>query len=79
MLVHSDAPPYDVYKLRLPNDDTNVGKSNGYRVIYLARHDNHTVALLFIYYKKEQEAIGETYVRALVDGYFLSSLPETDD
>ena len=26
---------YDVYKLRLPNPDTNVGKSNGYRVIYL--------------------------------------------
>jgi len=67
-----------VFKIRLPNNDTNVGKSNGYRIIYLARHDNRTVAFLFIYYKKEQESIADTYVSALVEGYFLHSLPEEE-
>ena len=76
ILFHSDNPPYDIYKVRLPNKDTNVGKSNGYRIIYLARHDNRTVAFLFIYYKKELETVTDTYVKALVDGYFLHVLPD---
>ena len=79
LLVHSDIPPYDVYKIRLPNEDTKVGKSDGYRIIYLARHDNHTIALLFIYYKKEYENVTDTYVKALVDGYFLDIVPFYDE
>ena len=78
VLIHSDIPPYDVYKIRLPNKDMNVGKSDGYRVIYLARHDRRTVAFLFIYYKKEHESLSDTYVKALVDGYFLDLLPEEE-
>jgi len=61
-----------VYKTRLPNKDTNDGKSNGYRVVYLARHDKRTVAFLLVYYKKEQETIAESYVKALIDGYFIN-------
>jgi mRNA-degrading endonuclease RelE of RelBE toxin-antitoxin system len=78
ILFHSDNPPYDVFKVRLPNEDTKVGKSNGYRIIYLARYDNRTVAFLFIYYKKEQESVADSYVSALIEGYFLDSLPAED-
>ena len=38
-IIHRDKPtPYDVYKLRLPNPDTNAGKSDGYRVIYIRQY-----------------------------------------
>ena len=63
---------YDVYKLRLPNKDTNEGKSNGYRVIYMAMTDKKVVLLLTIYYKKEQVDVSENFVRALIGGYFLA-------
>jgi len=76
VLTRSDDPPYDVYKTRLPNKDTNEGKSNGYRVVYLARHDNRTVAFLLVYYKKEQETVAESYVKAMIDGYFLDIIQE---
>jgi mRNA-degrading endonuclease RelE of RelBE toxin-antitoxin system len=79
ILTRSDDPPYDVYKTRLPNKDTNEGKSNGYRVIYLARHDNRSVAFLLIYYKKEQETVAETYVKALIDGYFIEETKEEEE
>jgi len=72
IIIRSDDPLYDVYKTRLPNKDTNEGKSNGYRVVYLARHDKRTVAFLLIYYKKEQETVAESYVKAMIDGYFIN-------
>lgn len=51
-LTHRDFPtPHDVYKLRLPNPDTNVGKSNGYRIIYMVLTETKIVVLLTIYYK----------------------------
>ncbi|MCL2052862.1 MAG: type II toxin-antitoxin system RelE/ParE family toxin [Oscillospiraceae bacterium] len=75
IIIRSDNPPYDVYKIRLPNNDTNEGKSNGYRVIYLAKHDDRTLAIFSIYYKKEQAKLADTYIRAMLDGYFLSVLP----
>jgi len=79
VIAHSDEPPYDVYKTRLPNEDMNVGKSNGYRIIYLVRHDAHIVGFLLIYYKKELETVVESYIKALIDGYFLSLLPEENE
>ncbi|GHV40082.1 hypothetical protein FACS1894187_20660 [Synergistales bacterium] len=71
--------PYSVYKLRLPNLDTNAGKSNGYRLIYLMVSKDNLVVLLAIYYKKEIEDVTDNYVKDLADGYFLALLPETDD
>ena len=76
-ITHQDFPtPYDVYKLRLPNPDTGVGKSNGYRVIYLVRTENKIVVLLTVYYKKEDANVSDRYISGLIDGYFLHSLPE---
>lgn len=60
----------DIYKVRLPNEDTKAGKSNGYRVIYFAASSEKIVVLLTIYYKKEQTSIHESYIAALIDGYF---------
>ena len=72
-LIRNNFPvPHDVYKLRLPNPDTNVGKSNGYRVIYMAVTEKKIVVLLTIYYKKEQPTISDSYINALIDGYFIS-------
>ena len=78
-ISHKDYPtPHDVYKLRLPNPDTGVGKSNGYRVIYLVRTENKIVVLLTMYYKKEQATVSDTYIAGLIDGYFLNSLEEEE-
>ncbi|MCL2095273.1 MAG: hypothetical protein FWH10_00040 [Oscillospiraceae bacterium] len=70
-MTHRDFPtPHDVYKLRLPNPDTNVGKSNGYRVIYTVVTEFKLVVFLTIYYKKEMENVSDEYVKGLIDGYF---------
>ena len=74
----SDYPvPYDVYKIRMPNLDANEGKSNGYRVIYavVAREPISIVVLITVYYKKEQVSVTETYIKGLIDGFFLESAP----
>ena len=78
-MTHQDEPtPYDVYKVRLANPDANVGKSDGYRVVYLVRTEHKIVVLLTMYYKKEEEAVSDSYVFGLIDGYFLHTLPEED-
>ena len=41
--------PYELYKLRLPNLDTKVGKSNGYRIIYIVVTEHRVVVILTIY------------------------------
>ena len=79
LIMRKDSPiECEIYKVRLPNEDTNVGKSNGYRVIYFAASKEKLVVLLAIYYKKEKPSISESYITALIDGYFLNSLPEED-
>ena len=40
-----------------------------------ARHEERSIALLSIYYKKEQEDASETYIRGLIDGYFMNIIP----
>jgi len=69
--------PYELYKKRLPNEDTKAGKSNGYRVIYLVASENKVVGLLIIYYKKETSSLSETYINSLVDD-FLATI-ESDE
>jgi mRNA-degrading endonuclease RelE of RelBE toxin-antitoxin system len=66
-LTHSDNPPYDVFKKRLPNPDANVGQSNGYRIVYMAEYSRRLVVLLAIYYKKERESITESYIQDLIN------------
>jgi len=78
-ITHRDLPtPYDVYKLRLPNPDTGAGKSDGYRIIYMVVAKNKIVVLLTMYYKKEDATVSDVYVNGLIDGYFMSSLPEEE-
>jgi mRNA-degrading endonuclease RelE of RelBE toxin-antitoxin system len=80
LIKHSNEPePYDVYKLRLPNPDTNVGKSNGYRIIYIVVTERRIIVLLTIYYKKEDETVTDTYIEGLIDGYFLDAVPYDDE
>ncbi|MCL2845753.1 MAG: hypothetical protein FWE23_09965 [Chitinivibrionia bacterium] len=63
---------HDVYKLRLPNEDTNEGKSNGYRVIYAVMMEKKLVLLVAIYYKKEQEDVSDNFVDGLIEGYLFA-------
>jgi len=74
-----DPEPYEVYKLRLPNIDSNAGKSNGYRIIYIVVTERKIVVFLTIYYKKEQETVSDTYIDGLIDGFFLESVPYDED
>ena len=69
---------YDIYKLRMANPDTNVGKSNGYRIFYVVVTESKVVVLLTIYYKKEDEIVSDTYVDGLIAGVFLDALPYDD-
>jgi len=76
-ITHRELPtPYDVYKLRLPNPDVNVGKSDGYRVMYMVVTETKIVVLLTIYYKKEDATVSDNYINGLIDGYFINLLPE---
>ena len=78
-ITHKDLPaPHDVYKVRLPVHDINVGKSNGYRVVYIVVTEVKIVVFLTIYYKKEQPTVSNTYINGLIDGYFLNSSPEEE-
>ena len=77
LLTRHDSPPqYEVYKKRLPNEDTNTGVLDGYRVIYLVATQNKVVGLLAIYYKKETEALPDNYIQGLIDGFLLTILPD---
>jgi len=71
VLTINNDPAYKVYKKRLPNEDTNVGKSNGYRVIYIVLQDYNIIGLLEVYYKKEQITLSNNYIEGLIDGFLL--------
>lgn len=75
---HSAPSPYEVYKKRLPNEDTKTGASGGYRVIYIVATQNRAVGLLEIYYKKEVETLPDNYIQGLVDGFLLTLLPDSE-
>ena len=71
----NDPVPHEIYKMRLENPDAHVGKSNGYRIFYLVVTEQKIVAMLTIYYKKEDEAATDGYIDGLVSGFFLDTLP----
>ena len=75
---HNAPPPYEVYKKRLPNEDTKTGVSGGYRVIYIVATQNRAVGLLEIYYKKEVEDLPDNYIQGLIDGFLLNLLPDDE-
>ena len=75
----TEQKPYDVYKVRLPNEDTNQGKSNGYRIFYVVVHIEKRVVLLAIYYKKENDTLSDEYIYGLIDGLAQSHLPDNED
>lgn len=45
------------YKVRAANTDMNVGKSNGYRLIYYVIKDNKEIYLITLYSKKDDSRI----------------------
>ncbi|WP_186323509.1 type II toxin-antitoxin system RelE/ParE family toxin [Paenibacillus xylanexedens] len=59
------------FKVRVANSNTNVGKSNGYRLIYYVVKDDLTIFLLTVYYKKEQEDITVREIVGLIEKYCM--------
>lgn len=55
--VHIKNSDNHSYKVRVANSNTNVGTSNGYRIIYYVIKDDKEVYLLTIYYKKDGNRI----------------------
>ena len=70
---------YVEYKLRLPNEDTKSGKSNGYRVIYAVILEDKLVLLVAIYYKKEKDTLPQEYIDGLIVGHLLAKSDFDDD
>lgn len=75
-IKHNDNPAFDVYKLRLPNPDANVGKSDGYRTYYLVATEQKMVVFMCIYYKKEYADMTDSYIDGLIDGCLLDILED---
>ena len=79
LVKRADEPiQYELYKLRIANPDTNVGKSGGYRVYYIVVTESKVVVLLTIYYKKEDEAVADAYIEGLVAGVLLDFIPVSE-
>jgi len=62
----------EIYKLRVRNEDTNEGKSNGYRIVYAVMAENSLVLLITIYYKKETQSVPDNFIDGLIEGYLLA-------
>ncbi|WP_425800810.1 hypothetical protein ACHOLT_11705 [Desulfitobacterium sp. Sab5] len=61
----------DVYKVRSVNSSTNVGKSNGFRIIYYVIKNESEIFLLTIYSKKDQEDIPIKDIKAIIRKYCI--------
>ena len=68
----------DVYKMRLPNPDANIGKSGGYRVIYIVVTEVRIVVFLALYFKKEEADLPDPYIKGLIDGCLLDLLEDNE-
>lgn len=76
ILTFEEPTRIEVYKMRLPNPDVNVGKSNGYRVIYAIAVEHKLVVILTVYYKKEQETIDEKEIRTYIAMLISDHIPK---
>ena len=52
----------EVYKVRVPDPDRNVGKSGGYRLVYLWLRTEKRLAGLFFYPKTEKENVTQAEI-----------------
>ena len=59
----------NMYKVRVMNSSINVGKSNGFRLIYYVIKNDCDIFLLTIYSKKDQENIRNSTIIELVNKY----------
>lgn len=57
------------YKVRAANSSINVGKSNGFRLIYYGVKNDYEIYLLTIYSKKDKENITTSKIIELVNKY----------
>lgn len=64
---------YTVYKVRLPNRDTQRGKSGGYRVIYYIQTPEQLV-LLTIYAKSDRSDLSADAIQDII-----ADLPDASD
>lgn len=62
----------ETIKVRIANSDTNVGKSNGYRLIYYVVKNDCEIYLLTIYYKKTDNSVpSNSEIEQLVKEYCM--------
>lgn len=59
------------YKVRAANASANVGKSNGFRIIYYVIREDKQIFLLTIYSKKDdgEDAVPDKEIKRLVEEY----------
>jgi mRNA-degrading endonuclease RelE of RelBE toxin-antitoxin system len=57
------------YKVRVANTSANVGKSNGFRLIYYVVKDDKEIFLLTLYSKKDKENISTEEIERLIKLY----------
>lgn len=59
------------YKVRTTNSSANLGKSNGFRIIYYVIKDDFEIYLLAIYSKKDdgEDRVSDKEIRDLVEKY----------
>lgn len=59
------------YKVRAANSSANVGKSNGFRIIYYVIKDDRQIFLLTIYSKKDdgEDSVPDKEIRRLIEQY----------
>lgn len=61
-----------IRKIRLANTTINVGKSNGFRVVYCVDKVQKNIVMMTIYYKKETDMTDIEIVK-LVESYFCNA------
>jgi len=59
---------YTVYKARVRNQDTQKGKSGGYRVIYYVRTAN-SVIVITMYAKSERADVSTGRIKQIIEEY----------
>jgi mRNA-degrading endonuclease RelE of RelBE toxin-antitoxin system len=59
---------YSVYKVRVPNRDSQRGKRGGYRLLYYLRTET-SVLLITIYSKSDQSDIAAPTIREIITQY----------
>lgn len=61
------------YKVRVKNTSANLGKSNGFRIIYYLIKDDTEIYLLTIYSKKDKENISDDEIKNIINNIIKES------